>query len=173
MNLIEIHVSEAIASLQYDFREYSLDHFLGHLKAVQQREIFLRSCPFDLRLGGAWVHADTAEYIFYNSRTPRFHQAHQVLHESGHIVLGHMGQETTPEALEQLGIRLEIARGQPLYALYRITAPHGSILEREAETFVRLMQLKILQANRLDQLTGSPSSLDAISPFTRSLGYSE
>jgi hypothetical protein len=173
MNLIEIRVSETIADLHYDFRQYSLDHFLKHLEIVQKREIILESCPFDLKLGGAWVHADTAEYIFFNSRTPQFHQAHQVLHESGHIVLGHVGQETTPEALEQLGIRLETARGKPLYALYRITAPNGGILEREAETFVRLMQLKVLQANRLGQLTGSPSSLDAISPFTRSLGYSE
>lgn len=171
MNLIEIRVSEAIADLHYDFRQFTLDHFLAHLISTRKRDIILKPCAFDLTTGGAWVRADTADYIFYIAGTPRFYQVHQALHESGHIVLGHTGEEITPEALERLGLSLEVARGRPLYGLYRITAPGRTILEREAETFVRLMHWEILRANRLAQLTGPPSSLEAVNLFTRSLGY--
>jgi len=173
MNLIEIHVSETIARLNYDFRQFSLEHFLGHLLAVRQRDIILKSYPFELSLGGVWVRAETADYVFFNGDTPQFHQVHHVLHELGHIVLEHVGQKLTPEALKQLGLSLDASRGKPLYALYRTTGPGRNLLESEAETFVRLMQWEILQADRMVQLTGPSSSLETVSLFTRSLGYNE
>jgi hypothetical protein len=165
---VDTHIRAAIRQLDYDFRHFTLDHFIAHLIQYRQRDIILTAFPFGQGFYGAWLKQETADYVFYNAAAHPVHQVHSILHELGHIVLGHQGvsleHALPPALLAALNQRRVVGR------LRQVGIQH-SPEDHEAEVFVRLAQQEIMFANRLEQLTARTSSIDALEQFTRSLGY--
>jgi hypothetical protein len=51
---------------------------------------------------GLWLSMPTADYILYQKNTTRGHQEHIILHEIGHIISGHKGNEDDNDIATQL-----------------------------------------------------------------------
>jgi hypothetical protein len=147
----EARVRRAIAGLHYDFSRFTVPHFIAHLECLRQREIILNGVAFEGRLHGLWVH--------------------HILHEVGHMVLGHRLHDLAAFLPPELVAQLRAALCPELHGHCRRWDLHDTPDEREAELFVRLLQQKILLAGRLTALTHPDTSIDALSRFTRSLGY--
>jgi len=167
----EARVRRVIAGLHYDFSRFTIPHFIAHLETLRQREIILNGVAFDGRLHGLWVGAETADYVFFDSRTHPVHRVHHILHEVGHMVLGHRLHDLAAFLSPELVAQLRAALSPALHGHCRRWDPHDTPDEREAELFVRLLQQKILLAGRLTALTHPDTSIDALSRFTRGLGY--
>ena len=83
-------LSKVIESLEYDFRQFSLEDFVDHIARRKRREIILQSWSFDSKeLSALWLPQETAHYIFFNARYHQLHQTHSILHELAHLVLNH------------------------------------------------------------------------------------
>jgi hypothetical protein len=165
-------VQVALTRLDYDFRDFSMEHFVRHVESYRRREIILNRLPLDLRLSALWIRADTADYIFYNQNIHLVLQTHSILHEIAHIVLNHPCQPIdsvfTPEMLAQL-------RGKATEGRLRMADPHRrqDDEERQAERFVVLIQQRILQARRLEQLKGPSTSIAALRDWVDGMGFTE
>jgi hypothetical protein len=170
MNSVDKRVLEAIQRLNYDFREFTLSHFMTHLVEQRQRPIILHGFPFR-EAHALWAKTPEADYILYDQHTHRIHQIHSILHEVGHIVLDHAGHSLSeilsPELLSHLNtIFCAPARGQ-----LRAVQERDSQEEQEAEAFGRWLQKEIVFANRMDQLIGRASSINELARFAGTLGY--
>ncbi|WP_031507927.1 hypothetical protein [Streptomyces megasporus] len=65
----------------------------------------LRLVPYPIPVPGPfgmWVGAPTADYIVFQKETSRAHQRHIILHELGHILADHRGDEHGDELLTEL-----------------------------------------------------------------------
>jgi hypothetical protein len=65
-------------------------------RVAEQRGKPIRLVPHPIpALGpfGAWISAAQADYILYQQETSMSHKAHIVLHELGHILIGHSSAE--------------------------------------------------------------------------------
>ncbi|MBI5960346.1 MAG: ImmA/IrrE family metallo-endopeptidase [Chloroflexi bacterium] len=129
----------------------------------------MSSHPFSDGVHGLWVNGKTRDYVFYNQNTHRIHKIHIVLHELGHIVLGHRGKKL-PALLKELLVDLE-QDGPPPYGRLHTSQITQDEDEHAAEWFVRCVQVELMQVERLAALTGPPSSLESVTRFARSLGY--
>ncbi len=173
MTDMEARVRHTIRELRYDFRHFTVPDFIAYLKTTRQRDIILNAVPLDGGLHGLWVRAETADYVFFDRRTHPIHQVHHILHEVGHMVLGHRPRDLAlvlpPALLAELTAR--IARAP--HGHCRMWEPHETLEEREAEYFVQQLQHKILIAGCLIALTHPVTSIGELTPFTRSLGYGD
>ncbi len=167
----EARVRRAIAGLHYDFSRFTIPHFIAHLESLRQREIILNGVAFEGRLHGLWVRAETADYVFFDSRTHPVHRVHHILHEVGHMVLGHRLHDLAAFLPPELVAQLRAVISPELHGHCRRWDLHDTPDEREAELFVRLLQREILLAGRLTALTHPDTSIGALGRFTRSLGY--
>jgi hypothetical protein len=169
----EARVQAVVDGLGYDFAQFTVPHFLAHVQALRARDIILHGVPFDRGLHGFWIRADTADYVFFNRRTHTIHQAHHILHELGHMVLGHRLRDLAAFLPPGLVAELRTSIAAELQGHCRRWDPHDTPEEQEAEWFVRHLQREILLAGRLAALTHPDTSIDALSRFTRSLGYDD
>jgi hypothetical protein len=166
---VETHIQAAIRRLDYDFRHFTLDHFIAHLIQRRQRDIILAGFPAGHGFHGAWLREETADYVLYNTSAHPVHQVHTILHELGHIVLGHRGDPL--EAALPPALLAALNRHRAVGRLRQVGGIQDSPEDREAEAFVRLAQREIMFAHRLEQLTSRTSSIETLERFTRSLGY--
>lgn len=167
----EVRVQAAVDGLSYDFKQFTVPHFITHLQMMRRRDIILNGVLFDQGLHGIWVRADTADYVFFNRRAHKIHQIHNILHELGHMVLGHPLHDLANILPPEITTRLRASISPELHGHYRRWNPLDLPEEHEAELFVRSLQSEILLAERLAALTHPDTSIDALSHFTRSLGY--
>ena len=80
-----------------------LETLVAAVAARRQRALVL--CPVRGRPVpcGMWVAADSRDYIFYEADTSPLHQAHIILHELAHALLGHdPAHVANPELLREL-----------------------------------------------------------------------
>ncbi len=70
---------------------FDLDIFIAGIAARRGRPIARYALPLMGGLPGLWLETDTADLLYYEERTSPLHQQHIVLHELGHILLGHRG----------------------------------------------------------------------------------
>lgn len=91
---------------------------------------------------GCWLTDSEEHYdfVFYESRTARIHQDHIILHELGHMILGH---RTYP--VDKHSAAHDIA------ALMR-TMTRNVVIEREAEQLATLLQEAILDRIGLEAM---------------------
>lgn len=171
MTDVEARVRRAIEGLDYDFNRFSVPDFIEHLQAVRQREIVLNGASFDPGLHGFWIRADTADYVFFNDSTHHVHQVHHILHELGHIILGHRPRDLAAMLSPGLAAQLREALTVPLCGHCRRWEPVDTDQEREAELFVQTLQRQVLLAGRLTALTHPSTSIEELVRFTRGLGY--
>jgi hypothetical protein len=69
---------------------FHLDAFIRLLEGRRGRPI--RVCRFTAPPGGpcgVWISGRDADYVFHDAGTSPYHQAHIVLHEIAHMLLGH------------------------------------------------------------------------------------
>lgn len=163
-------VSAVIQQLKYDFRRFELDHFLDHIQRLRKRQLILMPAVLKHEIVAIWVYTDKADYIFFKSSDHVIHQTHNILHEVAHMMLDHtripLEDVLTPELFNQLFS--EQITGRPR----RITRePSNDIEEQEAETFVCIIQEKVMAANRMDQLLDKASSISELNSYVEGMGF--
>lgn len=75
-----------------DYGDYSVRAVVERVAAYRGRPIRLEPRPARLlKLGGygLWLAGEKYDYIFYDRDTAPIHQHHTILHELGHMLLGH------------------------------------------------------------------------------------
>jgi len=115
---------------------FELGTFLGNIATLRGRRIYVR--PFTARHGlcGAWIRTRHADYIYHDQHTTYLHRTHIVLHEVGHMLLGHeFSRMTESELAGPLApkVSAHLIRSTPGHAGY------GSAQEREAETLASII----------------------------------
>lgn len=165
---------KVLAELEYDFRAFSIDHFIHRVEQKKGRKILL--IPFKYPAGsfGTWFTDDEEpnEYIFYRSNVPPIYQIHNQLHEIAHFLLGH------PTLHINRKILAEVLRGErelPFreYALLRSnnsSTGEKYIREVEAETLASVIQERVIRHAQLDRLTRGISSDKNIANYLEHLG---
>ncbi|WP_034274394.1 hypothetical protein [Haloechinothrix halophila] len=103
---------------------------------------------------GAWIATKTADYVLYQQETTKSHQDHIILHELGHILAGHHGDDTDDGLMDALYPGTEPAALREQYpdairrALRRTS--YDTEQEREAETVATII---LEWASVLDRVT--------------------
>jgi hypothetical protein len=86
-------------------RPFSVERLIHDLSLQRGRAIRLRSLPsgFGAHACGLVISTDTADEIYVEEKTSRFHRDHIALHEIGHILMHHdNGGREDPGALAGL-----------------------------------------------------------------------
>jgi hypothetical protein len=114
---------------------------------------------------GAWIATRAADYILYQQETSKAHQSHIVLHELGHMLAGHRGDEWDDALLAEFYPAVDPAALRERYpdlqpdavrrALRRTS--YDTDQEREAETVATII---LEWASVLDRIA-PPRSPDA------------
>ena len=164
-------VKRALASLDYDFNHFQLDHFAAHIAKQRNRPLHILTVPFASTLFGVWIPAEIADYIFVNATLPVMHQTHIALHEIAHMLLGHRLRRVDDVLPRDLVAQL----GDGTITGRLRVAPKGrqdpDSEEYESERFVYAIQKRIVRAKRLTALTGESSSIPSLKPITDMMGY--
>ena len=171
---MEARVEAVIDALGYDFRKFSLEHFLSWLESCRRRSIQMFDVSFGSTLFGFWCPAETQDYIFVQAGLHPTHRIHIVLHETAHMLLGHKGvvlvDVLAPEQLRQLD-GIDSAASNRIHLRASDFNPRTETEEREAEYFVASIQQRLLRFNRLQELYGDDTSIDELKPYIRGLDF--
>lgn len=84
---------------------------------------------------GVWIATASADYIVYQRETSKAHQNHIILHELGHLMAGHTGDEQDDAVLA--GLYSDLDPEAVRRALRRTS--YDSAHEREAETVATII----------------------------------
>ena len=163
-------VSTVIEQINYDFDHFELDHFLDHIQQLRKRKLVLRPATLKHEIAAIWVYTDKTDYIFFKSSDHVIHQTHNILHEIAHMMLDHtripLENVLTPELFN------ELFSGQITGRPRRITRePSNNIEELEAEKFVFIVQERVMDANRIDQLLDQASSITGLNSYVEGMGF--
>lgn len=114
---------------------------------------------------GAWIATADTDYILYQQETTKAHQDHIILHELGHIIAGHGGDEQDDALMSQLfppeaGWNPDAVRR----ALRRTS--YDTAEEREAETVATII---LEWASVLDLVAPPPASDESVRRFESAL----
>jgi hypothetical protein len=113
---------------------------------------------------GMWAEARDMDLIFVDSSTTSTHQEHIILHELGHIICGHQGEDL----LGVSGVRRYFPDLSPeLIQGMLARAGYDSSDEQEAEIIAYLLQERIHSAAR--PAAGQIEGEDALSRMERTL----
>src|ERR1700722_17529597 len=118
---------------------FDLPAFVASIASLRGRHISLT--PFRAGpdgLCGAWIRARSTDYIYYDDQTTPLHQAHIVLHEIAHMLLGHHGtgpaQLPGPRHLTAPDAAGTVQGAQPAHG-----GSYTSAEEREAELLASMI----------------------------------
>ncbi|MCX4751556.1 hypothetical protein OG455_39675 [Kitasatospora sp. NBC_01287] len=84
---------------------FSVNALCDRLEEDRGRQISLVPMALPVRQGspcGLWVATDDTDYILFQQGTSRAHQEHIVLHEIGHLLLGHNASPTHQDEVARL-----------------------------------------------------------------------
>lgn len=158
-----------LSELKYDFRAFTIDHFIGWIEQTRQRKII--AIPWQMPPGmfGAWMSDgdEPREYIFYRNDVPQIHQIHIQLHELSHFLFGHPTQVITRK-----NVRESKAGNQklPFTDLVKLRSAEVSDCEIEAEQLASLIQEQVVHHSQLQRLTRGISSDEKIAEYLVDLG---
>lgn len=158
--------------MEHRFREVSRDvpipspwNLTAYLDAVADhrgRTITLQPVDTALLAGtgcgtgsGLWIAKRDSDIIVYGADTTEWHAEHIIVHELGHMLLGHgpeSGTETpAPQPISALADLLpSISPESIAYVLGR--SDYASARERDAETFADLVMLQAMRPQRRDSV---------------------
>jgi hypothetical protein len=116
---------------------FDLPAFVASVASLRGRHISLT--PFRAGpdgLCGAWIRARSTDYIYYDDQTTPLHQAHIVLHEIAHMLLGHhsAGPTLLPGPRPLAGPGPGAADAEP-----ESGGSYAAAQEREAETLASMI----------------------------------
>jgi hypothetical protein len=168
------HSEKVLAELQYDFRNFTIEHFIQWVGDLKGRQILSIPLAMPIGLFGAWLSDDEEpnEYIFYRHNVPPIYQIHIQLHELAHFLLGHptlhINREILASALSGKG-------DLPFNELTRLRSAgkpedSRSIREVESEILASVIQEQIIRHSQLEQLTRGISSDKNIANYLKHLG---
>lgn len=150
-----------VERLGYDFSNFDIDDFVAHAERLARRPIQLRRASATHDISGFWVRTPRHHYVVYNIRVHTVQQIHSILHEIGHILLGHPCERIddifTPEQLAAFGLTRPEGRLRQVSSLL-----DPDPYDREAEAFVFCLQRRIVTADRLAVLMGESTSIDRL-----------
>jgi hypothetical protein len=140
---------------------FTIPQFCDLLAASRGRPIRLVPSPLPVgqQICGAFAETDDEDWIFYTVGTSPFHQAHVILHEVGHLLLGHHGEELVPASLVP---DLDLSTVRRLLGRSSYQAED----EREAETFATMVWRRVRDTHPVsDLLSASPAVPAELQPI--------
>lgn len=173
MDELKNRAHQVLDTLHYDFTQFQIGHFIHHIQTLRGRPIRLYRFPFALDVFGLWAAGHRMDYLVYRSTLCQVHRDHTLLHEIGHMLLGH--RRTLFEGA--LGDSLAQVLGEADLSGRLRSAPVPACAadpeEVECEMFVLLLQAQVTHASRLDALTGTSSSIDPLRPFMEAMAFAQ
>lgn len=143
---------------------WDLTNYLAAVAAHRGRPIALHPVDAAILSGtgcgtgsGLWIAKRDSDVIVYGADTTRWHAEHIIVHELGHMLLGH-GAEETPGTDSEMahtvstvaGLLPSISPESIAHVLGR--SDYGTARERDAETFADMVMLHALRTPRRDSL---------------------
>ena len=158
-----------LSELNYDFRAFTIDHFVSWVEDIKHRKIIL--IPWNMPSGmfGAWMSDgdEPREYIFYRDNVAILHKIHIQLHELSHFLCGHPTKLITRNSLHESKAGI---RELPFNELVKLRSPELNHYEHEAEYLASLIQEQVIRHAHIDQLTRGISSDEKIAEYLKDLG---
>ena len=85
-----------------DFDDYSIELLVARAAKYRNLSIVLVPQPMHgLTEYGYWLRGQVHDYIFFDCTTAKMHQDHIIMHELGHILLGHETYRVTADSTAQ------------------------------------------------------------------------
>lgn len=158
-----------LSELNYDFRAFTIDHFVKWIEAAKQRKIVMIPWKMPSGMFGAWMRdGDTPrEFIFYRNDVAPLHRIHIQLHELSHFLFGHPTKTITREHIQA---SRDGIKELPFNELVKMRSPETSNYEHEAETLASLIQDQVIRYSQIQQLTRGISSDEHIADYLKDLG---
>jgi hypothetical protein len=160
-----------LKGLRYDFRSFSIEGFISYIGETKRREILTIPWTMPATVFGAWMSDDEEpkEYIFYRDNVPTIHQVHIQLHELSHLLLGHPTLHINRKKIAEV---LRKMTSLPFADLPRLRSPNQTECETQAEVLATLIQERVIQSSRIDQLLNDLSSEEKLASFLKTMGLS-
>jgi hypothetical protein len=126
---------------------------------------------------GMWVPTAASDYILHDGITP-IHRQHNILHEIGHMILGHRGGSAGARIIGQLVPDLDpmlvesqlgsiIRTSCEKRAIEGVDVKEGELEEEEAEIFADLVSLIPAEQEPLPAISGRDLPSDAAEVISR------
>ena len=158
-----------LSELNYDFRAFTISHFIKWIEAIKGRDILL--CPWKMPSGlfGAWMSdgENPREFFFFRENAERLFQIHIQLHELSHYLCGHPTKKITKKQIQEA---LEKGIALPFDELVKLRSPEMSAYEYDAESLASLIQEQIIRNSQIEQLTRGISSDKKVANSLKHLG---
>lgn len=166
-----LKAEKILRELNFDFSTFSLSEFLRFVGETKGREIITTPWSMPDPLFGLWItDGDEArEYIFYRDDVPDIHQIHIQLHELSHFLFGHQTLDINHAMLS------DVAAGKtllPFDGLIQLRSFKRSNVEVEAETLADLIQQRVIQNARTNQLLHDISPEIKLAHFLETMSQS-
>lgn len=166
-----ISVDAVIEALNYNFVEFEMEDFLRHVALRRNRPLRVHTAPLSPDLFGFWYPAQDIDFIAVNANLHPAHQLHTVLHEVAHMLLGHRGMDLRKLLADDLIRQLNIVQAEGHLRAASTIDRANSPQEREAEQFVLTIHRKLVNARKLTELFGEPTSNTELRPYVRGLDF--
>jgi hypothetical protein len=164
-----LRAKKTLNELNYDFRDFTIDHFIDWIETVRGRKFTLVPWSMPSGMFGAWMTDgdEPREYIFYRDNISHLHQIHVILHELSHYLCGHPTKTITKELIQE---SRNSGRVLPFNDLVKLRSMETSAYEHEAESLASLIQNQVIRYSQLEQLTRGISSDENIADYLNDLG---
>jgi hypothetical protein len=131
-------VLRLVGSLDYEWHDFGIAHFVQFVAQRIGRSVHLVEIPCDPSLSAFWIHGGSSEYIFVRNDAPHLLRVHSALHEIGHLLLGHHGLALSNDNIEVVLQSLTLTKH----------LIEDSQQERDAERFAVVIGMQINGAKR-------------------------
>ena len=148
-------------NLNYPWEQFTIDHFIAFVEEkVRRRPMKLFSVP---NLIQPWcASGPQVDFVFHSSTIGRAFQTHHKLHEIGHFVLGHV---KIIKSVEDDSIADLLLRYSGHFRSAELQDdPQLMGEENEAEFFAYLVRQKVVEHNRIHELTSITTRTDLFLP---------
>ncbi|MFF7632934.1 ImmA/IrrE family metallo-endopeptidase [Kitasatospora sp. NPDC008050] len=155
------HCAEVVARIRIP-SPFDINALVDAVECRREREISLVAMPLPVQPGspcGLWVATDQVDYVLYHRDTSKAHQEHIVMHELGHMLLGHGSTDADQDEASKLlmpNLKPEFVRAVLARSVYT------SEEERAAELVASLLPLQVRRR-------GGPAPERSVSPGAANL----
>lgn len=159
--------------LGFDFSQFTIERFVSWLETKMKRKIFLLAVKMPMDMYGAWISdaEHPHEYIFYDSSVSPLHQGHIQLHELSHFICQHETLKVTGDDLQAILQAIHSGKMPTCVAQSALLrAPNSDEDETEAETLAMLIQSRVIQHERLNELANIVSANAEAAAYLRDMG---
>lgn len=169
MNVVN-EAQRIVDDLSIDFRQFTMEQFINRIEQIKSRRILLLPMALPSHIDGAWVSDSERpyEYIFYDTGLPPIQQIHVQLHEIGHFLWGHETLRITSENLPELIQAVQRQTMSSTLSGLLMRSVKDDAKEDEAEAVAAIIQSRVIQASRINELSTKAS--DDVERFLLDMG---